>query len=66
MFELNNIFLQNNIEIGEGSLSQIFCGRLSNPESKERNPESEERNPESKEWNPESKECKDYLTWGDA
>ena len=29
MLELNYIVLPNNIEIGGGGLSQIFCGRLS-------------------------------------
>jgi hypothetical protein len=29
MLELNYIVVPNNIEIGEGGLSQIFCGWLS-------------------------------------
>jgi hypothetical protein len=29
MLELNYIVVPNNIEIGGGGLSQIFCGRLS-------------------------------------
>ena len=29
VFELNYIVVSNNIEIGGGGLSQIFCGRLS-------------------------------------
>jgi hypothetical protein len=28
VFELNYIVVSNNIEIGGGGLSQIFCGRL--------------------------------------
>jgi hypothetical protein len=31
MLELNYIVVPNNIEIGGGGLSQIFCGRLMTP-----------------------------------